>query len=200
MFHVKVSNIHGRQFSAKFENKVDAENWLQGHINKENFGKNAREVRQENKPVNLEYKEVEKYKFDPSTYEIVLDDLGLPVVEGIEYLVTYPPEYSYTIEETETSLEPEEYLRLLTDKRDLILEKTDFTQIADCPLEPEIKKLFREYREYLRNFSKGETLKSITKLKLQNFEQFYRKKYIEVSNSIISKTKKINDKINKILE
>jgi len=199
MYHVKVSNIHGKEFAAKFETRTEAENWLNKHIKNGTFGKQERKVIESKAPKNLEYKEVEKYKLDPVTFELVLDEDGMPIVEGVEYLVTYPCEYSVIIEEAQTSLDAPSYLALLRKNRNEVLSITDFTQIADCPISPEIKKLFREYREYLRDFTRGVTLESVRNVKLQNFHEFYRKKYIEVSSLILNSTNNINEKIKQIL-
>ena len=201
MIHVKVKNkINGKEFKAQFETKVEADNWLQKHIDKNTFGKKAHTIRLEQKPKKGEYKTVEDYQLDPVTMELVLDEDGMPIVSGYNYVVEVPCEYEVEIYEAQTDLSPEDYIVKLRKNRDEVLSLTDFTQIADCPIDNEIKKIFREYRQYLRDFTKGITIESVINIKLQSFHEFYRKKYIEVSTIILNKTNNINNKIIQKLE
>lgn len=200
MIHVKVKNrVNNKEFQAQFETRQEADSWLDSHIRKDTFGKKAHKVYLDKKPKEAGYKILEDYEIDPVTMELVLDEDGMPVVSGYKYQVEVPCEYDITIQEAETSLDAPSYLALLRKNRNEVLSITDFTQIADCPISPEIKKLFREYREYLRDFTRGVTLESVRNIKLQNFHEFYRKKYIEVSSLILNSTNNINEKIKQIL-
>lgn len=57
-------------------------------------------------------------------------------------------------------------------KRNQKLQATDYTQLADAPLSAQEKKLFREYRNYLRSLPKLHNENSIEKAEVPSFEHF----------------------------
>ena len=63
-------------------------------------------------------------------------------------------------------------------KRDFFLQLTDYTQLADCPLDTKTKQLYREYRQFLRNLPLCYNDESISKANVMTFEawrEFYKK-------------------------
>lgn len=57
-------------------------------------------------------------------------------------------------------------------KRDFILSSTDYTQLADCPLDSKTKQLYREYRQFLRNLTLNYNDESIDKAKVMSFDEW----------------------------
>lgn len=200
MFKISVSNIHGGSWTSTKNTQLEADQWIEKHKKNGTFGKEERKVRQDTKPKDLEYEEVAKFKLDKNTYELILDEDGMPVEEGVEYIVTYPCEYKIEIEEMVTELSREDYTKKLLDCRQRILDRTDFTQIPDCQFSPEIRKMFREYRQQLRDMTKHYNEKTVVNFKLKDFHEWYRKKYIEVSNKILKQTENLNEQIKDILK
>ena len=82
MYLVKAQNIlSGRNFKAAFDSELEANEWLQKHINKESWGKNARQVIKD---------EVE---YDPSLYLSEFeDDDG---AGGTRIIVSLKAEFTY---------------------------------------------------------------------------------------------------------
>lgn len=64
----------------------------------------------------------------------------------------------------------------LRQRRDSLLKETDFTQLADAPFVTTEKKLYREYRKFLRDIPLSFDKKSILKAKIPDFETWLEKK------------------------
>lgn len=172
MFKVSVSNIHGGSWTSTKDTQLEADQWIEKHKKNGTFGKEERKVRQDTKPKDLEYEEVAKFKLDKNTYELILDEDGMPVEEGVEYIVTYPCEYKIEIEEVEHTESAEECWKKLREERDKILQSTDYTQLADAPISSEVKRLYREYRQYLRKLPNGYNDEYITHYKIETFKEW----------------------------
>lgn len=57
-------------------------------------------------------------------------------------------------------------------KRNALLLDTDYTQLADCPLNSKQKAVYREYREFLRNITNNYNDESIERAKVMSFEEW----------------------------
>ena len=169
MFKISVSNIHGGSWTSNKDTLLEAEQWIEKHKKNGTFGKPERKVREDKKPRDLEYKEVPKLKLDPVTYELVFDENDMPEYEGVEYEVIYPCEYEIKIEEVGSVLSIEECWKKLREERDKILKSTDYTQLADAPISSEVKRLYREYRQYLRKLPNSYTDEYIAYYKVESF-------------------------------
>ena len=69
-------------------------------------------------------------------------------------------------------LTEEEVIRRLKKQALVHLRKTDWTQVADEPLDMEAKKEYREYRQYLRNIDLIWKNRQITEPKVMKFEEW----------------------------
>jgi len=79
---------------------------------------------------------------------------------------------SISCEEDKLKLE----LRRLREDRDVLLKETDWTQLADNPLDSNKRKEYRKYREYLRNLPE-DIKKGKLERKLMEFDGW--KKWVE---------------------
>ena len=75
--------------------------------------------------------------------DFVLQDDG----NGVYIKEWYRPEPEPCVEELQTMLS----MQAIRQKRNQLLQETDFTQIPDCPLTPEQKEAYRIYRQALRD-------------------------------------------------
>ena len=66
--------------------------------------------------------------------------------------------------------------RLVREKRNKELNKTDWTQLADCELSTEEKKDYRSYRSYLRAFPRLHNDASVVSAKIYSFEDWKKGK------------------------
>lgn len=172
MFKISVSNIHGQSWTSTKDTQLEADQWIEKHKRNGTFGKEERKVRQDTKPKDLEYEEVAKFKLDKNTFELVLDEDGMPVEEGVEYIVTYPCEYEIKIEEVTTTVSVEDAWKELRAKRDELLRNTDYTQLADAPIDSTTKRLYREYRAYLRKLPTSYNDEYIRQYKIETFKEW----------------------------
>lgn len=178
MFKISVSNIHGQSWTKTAETENEATIWIEKHKSKKTFGLPERKVRQDKKPRDLEYTEVEKYKLDLHSFELILnEETGMPEVDGIEYEVIYPCEYEIIIEEVGSVLDIEDAWKGLREKRDKLLRDTDYTQLADAPIKPDAKKMYREYRQYLRRLPNGYNDEHIRSYKIESFREWRNRVY-----------------------
>ena len=177
MLRVTVNNINGKYWSSIHEDKDSLDRWLRKHEKLGTFGKKERKVREDKKPKDLEYEEVEKFKFDPNTFELILDEDGIPEVDGVEYIVTYPCEYEIEIKEVTTTQTEEGAWKELRDRRNQILKDTDYTQLPDSPLNQDMKKLYRGYREYLRKLPSNYNDDYILNYKIETFKEWRNRVY-----------------------
>jgi hypothetical protein len=60
----------------------------------------------------------------------------------------------------------------LREERSLVLAQTDWTQIADNQMDTKTRHLYREYRQYLRNFPLGYNDSSVEIYKVMSFEEW----------------------------
>jgi hypothetical protein len=65
---------------------------------------------------------------------------------------------------------------LLREKRNLLLAKTDWTQLADCALSTEEKKEYRSYRSYLRSVPRLYDDNTVAIAKAYSFEDWKKGK------------------------
>ena len=205
MKKITVQNlVTGRSFGPLILSDNEAEALIAKHKgNKNTWGREERvEVMSEIPENAVSSVPLPQYMTDPNTFELVLDENGMPIEDpnNVMYSVTLPKEYDLVVEEALSALSPEQYEAELCSKKNDILTATDYTQIADCPLDTDTKRIMREYRQYLRDFTDGLTPQNVMVANLENFHEFYRRIYIEVSSQIITKTENINNKIKKILE
>jgi len=63
--------------------------------------------------------------------------------------------------------------------RNQLLNKTDWTQLADNKIDTKNKQLYREYRDYLRDLPKNYNDDSISKYRIMDFEDWFKFKYIK---------------------
>ena len=96
----------------------------------------------------------------------------MPVEEGVEYIVTYPCEYEIKIEEVTTTVSVEDAWKELRSKRDELLRNTDYTQLADAPIDSTTKRLYREYRAYLRKLPTSYNDEYIRQYKIETFKEW----------------------------
>jgi len=78
------------------------------------------------------------------------------------------PEFNF-IKEAENEIDQ---WQLLREKRDFMLSSTDWTQLADSPLDTKIRQMYRDYRQFLRNLTLNYTDKSIEKHKVFTFDEW----------------------------
>jgi hypothetical protein len=57
-------------------------------------------------------------------------------------------------------------------ERDLILKSTDYTQLADVPIDNKLKNFYRMYRKYLRDLPKNYTEDSVHNARVMNFVEW----------------------------
>ena len=88
-----------------------------------------------------------------------------------------PSDYKISIIEDEIELLKERYEKFI-EKRDSILKDTDWTQLSDTFIKkPKLKKMYREYRQYLRDLPLGVDPKIEKNLTIATFEEFLRNKW-----------------------
>jgi len=68
--------------------------------------------------------------------------------------------------------ESEAEARKITDERNIKLSSTDWTMLADAPLSGDNKKLYRDYRQYLRDIPDLWKREQINELKVMTFEEW----------------------------
>lgn len=100
---------------------------------------------------------------EPGTYTIVEEDINTEVQDPTEPLAK-----TILIHGTEEELTRQAELK----KRDLFLQKTDFTQLADAPFSSAEKTEFRDYRDYLREFPTLFQNGQILQFKVMTFEEW----------------------------
>jgi len=90
------------------------------------------------------------------------------IVDGITqcFLIA---DYDFAIEKIQDFTETIDYWETLRIHRTEQLYKTDWTQLADSPLDQNVKKLYREYRQYLRDLTKNYDDKTVKKYKIMSF-------------------------------
>lgn len=83
-----------------------------------------------------------------------------------------PGEYKVTIVEDEAQLLKERYEKFI-DNRNKVLKSTDWTQLADTLItKPKLKRVYREYRQYLRDLPRNVDPRAEGSLKITTFEEF----------------------------
>lgn len=92
------------------------------------------------------------------------------VISGGKIQYFLPADYTYNIEEVREGGVEVDYWATLRYKRKLMLQDTDFTQLADSPISADVKKQYREYRKYLRDLPKSYNDNTITKFKVMSFD------------------------------
>jgi hypothetical protein len=174
----------GREFGPLVLSDSDAAVYLEKHIGKKStFGRNEREVlitEESRIPADaVSIVEQEVYLLDELTQEIVLDDLGMPVVDPDNkmFKVVLPKEHDVQVEDVTSELSLAEAKAKLRKDRDELLASLDFTQLADAPITSEQKRLYREYRAYLRKLPAQHTDESIGTAKIETFQEFKNRVY-----------------------
>ena len=125
----------------------------------------------------LEVKNIERYAIDPQSMELILDEEGLPVIEGFDHEVLLPAEYDLLVEDVTSELSLEENWSKLRKDRDELLSSLDFTQLADAPMDSATKGKYREYRQYLRDITKVYTDENIHQAAIETFQEWKARKY-----------------------
>lgn len=96
-----------------------------------------------------------------------------------QYLL--PAEYTVEIKDNRDvlrKLEVKAKWNNLRKERDEMLQKTDWTQLADAPIDSNQKCEYREYRQYLRNIPTLYQNKQILKLQVMSIEDWRQNKPI----------------------
>lgn len=179
---VKVTRkIDNKEFSATFNSKNEANLWKISQLNKGDkcpFGVPEHEklLPLDDVPNNATI--LEKVE----TYEPRLDYLFNPIYDEngdaildkvVKCKVKIPAEF--VIEEYETLYNENQLVQAygnLRKDRDNMLRCTDFTQLADAPLNSEQKNNYREYRKFLRELPSKHNDSSILNAKVPTFEEF----------------------------
>jgi hypothetical protein len=147
MFRVKVLKNSVQKFGSEFNTEAEAKEWVKKQEAKGSWGKKAVEmvVTEVKKPMEL--------------IEEVSGPMGIKA-----YKVRLPADYEVVIEEYEEELH---HLGQIQH----ILKNTDWLFISDVPIEQNDRKMYREYRQHLRNLR-------LTS-KLETFEEWLRRTHPE---------------------
>jgi len=123
--------------------------------------------------------EIEVYLLDKDTNEIVLDENDMPVIDPDNkmFKAILPKEHDIVIEDVTSELEAEGSFERLRDERDTLLTSLDFTQLADAPITSEQKRLYREYRDYLRKLPSQYNDETVVNYKIESFQEWKNRVY-----------------------
>jgi len=154
MIKVKIENIYGGKFGATFETMAEAKKWVESHTAK---GKDSYKIT------------TTEPKMDGAkTLEKKTGPMGMEV-----YVHEFPAEYEVEyIKLEEDYRESEKRFREIRAERDELLRNTDYTQLADAPMDSKTKKLYREYRDYLRRLPSLLDDKVVLKYNIKSFKEF----------------------------
>ena len=108
-----------------------------------------------------------------------VEDQGMPVVDpdNRQYRVLLPKEYDLSVEDVTSELTIAESWAKLRSERDVILASLDFTQLADAPITSDQKRLYREYRDYLRKLPSQYNDETVVNYKIESFQEWKNRVY-----------------------
>lgn len=161
--HVKLKNLtNNREFAASFSTKEECDAWVMKHKQK---GAD------------------EKIFFSPQKIEgaEVLGEQNGPL--GKTYKLKIPAEY--TVEYIDHI--PEQvsgYWKMLRDRRNEELSRCDWTQLADAPVDGIKRRLWRDYRQYLRDLPTQYSDETVQDAKIKSFEEYVLWKHKKKSSEI----------------
>ena len=177
MKKITVQNLAtGRSFGPMVLQDNEAEVIIAKHKgNKNTWGREERVEVMSEIPENAVSSEPRpQYMTDPETHELVLDENGLPIEDEAArmYAVTLPKEYSLSVEDVTSILAAEEMFANLRADRDAKLAATDFTQLADAPIDSATKLKYRDYRAYLRAVPNQFNDSTVHLASVETFEEY----------------------------
>lgn len=153
MLVIITSLKYNKKFMAEFDTKAECDNWVKNHKLK---GKD---------------KVVKKSNVIEKGYNIILEEVK---DNGeVEYILEGPAEYSvYYLEENPVTVK--EYRAALDAKIKEILLDTDWSQLSDAPLKTEERRIYKKYREYVRNKKKEYSDDNIKNWKILTYKEYVR--------------------------
>ena len=151
---VVITNLkYNKKFMAEFDTKAECDNWVKNHKLK---GKD---------------KVVKKSNVIEKGYNIILEEVK---DNGeVEYILEGPAEYSVDYLE-ENPVTVKEYRAALDAKMKEILLDTDWSQLSDAPLKTEERRIYKKYREYVRNKRKEYNDNNIKNWKILTYKEYVR--------------------------
>lgn len=153
---VKITNLKNkREFAANFSTQEEAENWVRNHKHK---GAD------------------ERIMYAPSELDgaEVLGQEKTPM--GTTYKLKFPAEYKVEYFDYDKNAVAGHW-KAFKEKRLEILRDTDYTQLPDVPITTEQRKIYRVYREYVRNKKNNYKDENIHEWKILTFEEFKQMKF-----------------------
>ena len=159
---VKVSIIKNGQIAggATWKSKEEADAWIEKQEKRGSWGKKAYTV------VTTEPLE------GASNTEKVKGPMGMDAYKNY-----FPAEYEIKIEYiNEKKIQADECFKKIREERDELLKNTDYTQLADAPMESKEKKIYREYRHYLRQLPSLLDDIVVLNYKIKTYEEFKKER------------------------
>ena len=161
--------INGREYFGEFEIQELLDAWIAKQETKESWGKREyTELKLEQSHENPRAEFIEEITQE----QTILNENGEEVTEEITlYKYRIPQEYNITKDETPIDKAPIFFEELRT-ARQKVLDKTDWTQIADAQLTTDERTKYREYRQYLRDLPTQYNNSSVYNWNLKTFEEW----------------------------
>ena len=156
MIRVIITRKDGAKYSGSFESQQEAKHWVKNHKAK---GKDAQIITTPNK--------IEGAKF--------LEEVDGPM--GVKLLKQELPA-EYTVEYIDEALHDRENKKeALRKERDRILCATDWLFMSDVKVDQKHRKLYMQYRQYLRDLPRR--LGDAAEIKIEPFEHWLRRLHPE---------------------
>jgi len=155
MFVIITNLENKRKFSAEFETYSEAEKWVENHKHKGSS---------------------EKIMFSPTKIEgsKVIGERETPM--GITYKLKFPAEYKVEYFDYDIN-DVEKHWKDFKEKQKQLLKDTDFSQLPDVNISTEERRIYRKYREYVRNKSNDYKDNNIHNWKILTYKEFKQLKY-----------------------
>lgn len=150
------NNKLNREFMAEFDTKEQCDIWVKNHKLK---GKDRVIIRSDKKL---------------NGFKILLEDIN---TNGkVEYVLEGPCEYEVEYIHN-NPVTVEEYKKELCKEIKKLLIDTDWSQLADAEISTEERRLYKEYRKYIRRKTKEYNDETIQNWKILSYKEYVRMKY-----------------------
>ena len=151
MFVVITNLENGRKFAASFDSRLTAEMWVKNHKHKGTE---------------------ERILYSPSEIEgfITLGE-EKSAMGGITYKLKQPKGYKVEYFDYDIN-DVDKHWKEFRDYQNKILRDTDYTQLPDIPITTEERRIYRNYREYVRNKENDYRDDTIYTWKILSFDEY----------------------------
>lgn len=150
------NNKLNREFMAEFGTKEECEAWVKNHKLK---GKDRVIIRS--------FQKLDGFK-------VLLEEVDF--MGNNEYVLEGPCEYEVEYIH-DNPVSTQEYKDALAKEIKKKLKDTDWSQLADAPIDTKERKIYREYRQYVRKKEKDYNEETIKNWKILTYKEYVRIKY-----------------------